>query len=235
VERSKTAAWCLAALIAIATCGGCTLVPFTDVVERDPDAPLTRAAEKAWSDCIVSNVDTQARDPRRLRASDLASGIISACRDEKSKVVELADVEHFKSLANGLDRMYSPAAVAVMLELARAKREGIGAINTPGWDGLMNGITQAELDSRLLQWDECSEAAVPFLAKGNPQDNPMELAQRAAWDYCGMYGQNIMHKFLGPPAAHDPNAMGKLVPEHERTRRSELARLVVTSQAQWRE
>ena len=170
MERSKTAAWCLAALIAIATCGGCTLVPFTDVVERDPDAPLTRAAEKAWSDCIVSNVDTQARDPRRLRASDLASVIISACRDEKSKVVELADAEHFKSLANGLDRMYSPAAVAVMLELARAKREGIGAINTPGWDGLMNGITQAELDSRLLQWDECSEAAVPFLAKGNPQD-----------------------------------------------------------------
>lgn len=222
--------WRLAALIAAAMSGACTLVPFTDVVERDPEAPQARAAEKVWSDCIVSGVEFHARDPQRPRAADLATQIIAGCRASQDNVAELARAEHFTALSNGLDRMYQPARVARMLQMARAKIEGIDGIDLPKWDGRMDSMSPAELESWLQRWDDCSEAAAAFLAKGNPNDVPVELAERASWDYCGRFGHDISIKHLSTAVQFDPNAMGILVRAHELARREMLARQIAALQ-----
>ena len=209
-------------------------IPLSDTVESDPEAPLSRAAAKAWGDCIAQNIEIQARDSRRRQAIDLVPAIVASCEVEKHKAVELAREEHFNALSNSLDDWYRPASVVPMLQIARAKREGVDEIKTLNWDGRMNAISPAEFQLMLQRWDDCTDAAAIYFARGNPMDDATALARIAALEYCGMFRQIAIHDFLEPPAPHDANALGKIVDRHEVERRPKVAVLIRRVQGQQR-
>ena len=58
------------------------------------------------------------------------------------------------------------------------------ALSFTAKDGSADGF-----DARARLWDQCTDSAAPFFAKGNPFDDPNELAHEAAWAsyYCGRF------------------------------------------------
>lgn len=211
----------LAALIAALTSSGCTELMFTGKVDLGP----SDFAATDLNTCLNGATKHQLELPDNRPAKDIATLVEAACDAEKMRYERLVKGERHRAIL-----VLSQQSIAPDIQVGRSVREGLETVVSHDLFMTRKVGPPDEFDARLRLWDQCTDSAAPFFAKGNPFDDPSELAQQAAWApyYCGKFSVNATG------SAEDVKvflASFELVKAHELERRPIVAKSMGAMQA----
>jgi hypothetical protein len=223
VQQWRSKSRVLVAAIAVLTLSGCEELMFTGKV----DLGRWDFAASDLNTCLSGATRHELEISDKRPSKEIVTLVVADCDAERMR---------YEHLAEGVDERHraiavqSPDSIAADIQLGRSVREGLETAVSKDLfftakDGSPDGF-----DARLKFWDRCTDSAAPFFAKGNPFDDPSELAHEAAWAsyYCGRFSVHA----LG--SAQDPKTFAatfELVKAHELERRPLVAKSIEAMQA----